>query len=204
MRIKQAKADDDLQEVKNTIESQSQQFLTKEEAAFISNYIKVIKVKKGEFLLRERQIAKNCYYIYKGCVREFFLKDGEEITTEFYTVGDAITDDLSKLNNVPSKVNWECSVDCIFSVVPGEIEREMYKRFPRLEALCRIEAEKKLGGYKQALSTYLVATPEERYENLRQTRPDLLELVPQYHIASYLGVKPESLSRIRKKLLTRG
>lgn len=201
MSIKKAKEEDEIQEIINV-----EEFLngcSEEEAKFLSEFIKVIKVKKGELLLREGQIARNCYYIYKGCVREFYLKDGEEITTEFYTVGDNLSDDVSKLNNIPSQFNWVCAIDCIVSVFSVENEREMYKRFPRLETLCRIETEKQLGGYKQTVNNYRASTPEERYANLRETRPELFELVPQYHIASYLGVKPESLSRIRKKLQTK-
>ena len=201
MSIKKANEQDEIQEIINAI--QSQQYISIEEAEFFLKNTRIVKVKKGQFLLREWQIAKNCYYLYKGCVREFCLKDGEEITTEFYTVGDSLSDDVSKLNNVPSQFNWECAVDCIVSVVPVEIEREMYKRFPRLETLCRIEAERKLGEFKHTVNHYMASTPEERYENLRQNRPELFELVPQYHIASYLGVKPESLSRIRKKLQTK-
>ncbi|RYY24927.1 MAG: Crp/Fnr family transcriptional regulator [Chitinophagaceae bacterium] len=199
MSIKRDRADEDeIQQLLNTVDFQHA--LSEEEAAFFSPFMKVIKVKKGELLLRDGQIARNCYYIYKGCVREFCLKDGEEITTEFYTVGDNFSDDVSKMQNVPSQLNWECAVDCIVSVVPAEVEREMYKRFPRLEALCRIEAEKKIGGYKQTVYSYLASTPEERYENLKDNRPELFDLVPLYHIASYLGLKPESLSRMRKRL----
>ena len=201
MSMRKATQEEEIQEIRDAVAAQ--QFNTVEETEFFSKNIKIVMVKKGEFLLREWQIAKNCYYMYKGCVREFCLKDGEEITTEFYTVGDSLSDDVSKLNNIPSQFNWECLVDCIVSVFPVESEREMYKRFPRLETLCRIETEKQLGGYKQTVNNYRASTPEERYANLRETRPELFELVPQYHIASYLGVKPESLSRIRKKLQTK-
>ncbi|MHA4846692.1 Crp/Fnr family transcriptional regulator [Flavitalea antarctica] len=198
MSIKKVREEHDIHEIVNAVDFQH--VLSEEEAAFFSEFNNVIKVKKGQLLLREGQIARNCYHIYKGCVREFCLKDGEEITTEFYTVGDSISDDISKLQNIPTQLNWECAADCIVSVVPVEIEKEMYKRFPRLEALCRIEAEKKASGYKQTVYNYLASTPEERYENLRLNRPELFDLVPLYHIASYLGLKPESLSRIRKRL----
>ncbi|MGK2861816.1 MAG: Crp/Fnr family transcriptional regulator [Chitinophagaceae bacterium] len=198
MSLKKNKEEDEIQEIIN-----SEVFLSTgmaEEEEFLKEFIKVIKVKKGVMLLCEGQISRNCYYLYKGCIREFYLKEGEEITTEFYTVGDNLSDDVSKLNGIPSQFNWECAADCIVSVVPVEVEKEMYRRFPRLETLCRIEAEKKLGSYKQTVNNYMASTPEERYKNLIDTRPVLFELIPQYHIASYLGVKPESLSRIRKKL----
>lgn len=173
---------------------------TEEEAAFISQNIEIRKVEKGTLLLKRGQIARNCYYVYKGCIREYVLKDSEEVTTEFYTTGDNLSDDSSKLNQSPSPFTWECVVDTIVSVFPFEAELEMYKRFPRLETLCRIETEKRLGDYKLTFSKHNSSSPEERYENLLNARPEIFELVPLYHIASYLGVKPESLSRIRNRL----
>ena len=173
---------------------------TKDEADFISKCTEIKKVEKGTVLLKAGKIATSCYYVYKGCIREYCLKDGEEITTEFYTAGDSLSDDASKLNKSPSLLNWECMVDSIVSVFPFEVELEMYKRFPRLETLCRIETEKKFGDLKLAVNNYHSSTPEERYENLLVTRPEIFELVPLYHIASYLGVKPESLSRIRNRI----
>lgn len=173
---------------------------TKEEAEFIAEFTEIKKVEKGTVLLREGQVARACYHVFKGCIREFCLKDGEEVTTEFYTAGDDLSDDTSKLNQSPSLLNWECMADSIVSVVPFEVEMEMYKRFPRLERLCRIETERKLGDFKLSVNNYHSSAPEERYENLLKTRPEIFELVPLYHIASYLGVKPESLSRIRNRI----
>ena len=76
----------------------------------------------------------------------------------------------------------------------------MYRLFPRIESLCRIETEKKLGQFRELMAFYLASSPEERYLNLLNTRPNLLTRVPQYQLASYLGVKPESLSRIRGRI----
>lgn len=173
---------------------------TKEEAEFIAEFTEVKKVVKGTLLLKAGKVSTACYHVYKGCIREYCLKDSEEITTEFYTVGDSLSDDTSKFSKSPSLLNWECMVDCIVSVVPYEVELEMYKRFPRLERLCLIEAEKKLGDFKLAVNNYNSSSPKERYDNLLKTRPEIFELVPLYHIASYLGVKPESLSRIRNRI----
>jgi len=173
---------------------------TKEEAEFIAEFTEVKKVEKGTLLQKAGKLATTCYHVYKGCIREYCLKDGEEITTEFYTAGDSLSDEASRWSRSPSLLNWECVVDSIVSVVPFEVELEMYKRFPRLETLCRIETEKKLGSFKLAVNNYNSSSPVERYDNLLNTRPEIFELVPLYHIASYLGVKPESLSRIRNRL----
>ena len=190
--------DDEIMNILNSEEYLS--FATKEEAEFIVEFTEVKKVEKGTLLLKAGKLATAWYFVYKGCIREYCLKDGEEITTEFYTAGDSLSDDASKLSKSPSLLNWECVVDSIVSVVPFEVELEMYKRFPRLETLCRIESEKKLGNFKLAVNNFNSSSPEERYDNFLKTRPELFELVPLYHIASYLGVKPESLSRIRNRI----
>ena len=190
--------DSELEEIIHSLSS-SPEFTT-EERDFFAEWIDVKRFDKGVFLLKERQRIDTSYYVYKGCVREFYLKDGEEKTVAFYTTGDAITDTGSRLNQLCSTVNWECVSECIVSVYPIEVEKEVYRRFPRLESMCRIETEKLYSKYKNAINHYLSSSPVERYENLLQTRPELFQLVPLYHIASYLGVKPESLSRIRNRL----
>lgn len=195
---KSSEADQEIESIINSEEYLS--IITEEEAAFISQHNDIREIEKGTLLLRRGQIARNCYHVFKGCIREYIIKDDEEITTGFYTAGDSLSDDASKLNQTPSSFNWECVVDTIVSIVPLEFELELYKRFPRLETLCRIETEKRLSDYKVTVSNYNSSSAEERYETLLNTRPEIFELVPLYHIASYLGVKPESLSRIRNRL----
>jgi CRP-like cAMP-binding protein len=173
---------------------------TQDEKDFFSETRDVRRVAKGTILLREGQINKTSYYLFKGCVREYHLKDGEEKTVLFYTAGETLSDEGDKIERLPSSVNWECVTDCIMSFFPYELEKEMYRRFPRLEAQCKMAAVKEYSNYKKEINNYLASTPGERYEHLIQTKPELFQLVPLYHIASYLGVKPESLSRIRNRL----
>lgn len=173
---------------------------TQEEKDFFAERIEVKRVHKGVFLIKEGQLINTSYHLFKGCIREYYLKNGEEKTVGFYTAGDSLFDNANQSSRIPSAVNWECVCDCIISVFPYEAEKEMYRRFPRLESLCRMETEKQYSSYKKEVNHYLACTPEERYENLIKTKPELFQLVPLYHIASYLGVKPESLSRIRNRL----
>ncbi len=174
---------------------------TSEEKEFFQKYIEIKRIKKGTFLLKEGQIPKAYYTIYKGCVREFCTKDNEEKTTEFYIAGDTLSDESSMKNFTPSTLNWECVTGCIISVYPPEVEKEMYRRFPHLETLCRVETQNNYSSYRLSVHDYITSTPEERYENLLKNRPELFELVPQYQIASYIGIKAESLSRIRKRIM---
>jgi hypothetical protein len=80
-------------------------------------------------------------------------------------------------------------------------EDALYKQFPKLESISRKVMEKIFSEQQEIMAAYLNDTPEQRYLKLLEKRPDLFQIVPQFQIASYIGVKPESLSRIRKRLL---
>ena len=75
------------------------------------------------------------------------------------------------------------------------------KKYPRFETFCRTGMEKMMGEKQSQLAEFIVLKPEQRYLKLQEERPDLLNRVPQFQIASYLGIKPETLSRIRKRLV---
>lgn len=174
--------------------------LTPAERDAITPEIPIKTCQKGTFLLREGQVVTTCYSIIRGCVREYFLMDGEERTTEFYTEGDSLSAAPSRIQGTPARQYWECLETTTLTVLTHEKEKDFYRRFPRLESLCRIEMEQKFAAYQAAMALYINSTPEERYLNLLKTRPDLLDRVPQYQLASYIGVKPESLSRIRGRI----
>ncbi len=192
------KPDSEVLEIKKSLSSSNEN--TQDEKDFFAENIDVKRIKKGVVLLKEGQFLRASYHVFKGCIREYQLKDGEEKTVAFYISGDSLSGDGNELTEVVSTVNWVCMSECIISIYPFAVEKEMYKRFPRLESLCKMGAEKQFSDYKKDISTYLSSSPEERYERLMKTKPELFQLVPLYHIASYLGVKPESLSRIRKRL----
>lgn len=183
---------------------QSQVGLGPEELAQLVEFVPIREFPKGTMLLRAGAIPTACYYNFKGLVREFYLKDGEERTTQFYLEGEGISACLSGAERVPSPYYLECVEACTLSVLTAEREVELYRRFPRLESICRVQTERLLLEYKAQMTRYITSSPEERYLHLKQQRPELLTRVPQYQLASYIGVKPESLSRIRRRLLERG
>ena len=166
----------------------------------LSQIMSIKTYKKGSFLLKEGQIASYAYTILKGCVREYYLKDGEEKTISFFTEGDDASSTSSYVLQIPSKHYLECIEDTILSVVSHKNDMAFKKQFPRLATLCYSKTEEQLGEFQEIAAEYIVSTPEERYLKLVETRPDLLDRVPQYQLASYIGVTPESLSRIRNRL----
>jgi CRP-like cAMP-binding protein len=156
--------------------------------------------KKGAFLVREGQAKDLCYFVLKGCVRQYYLVDGEEKTTHFYTEGQPITPFEGTHKGALSKYYLSCMEDCILSVGAQDRTMALFEQFPRLSELARLATEEELGKSQDNFASFIIHSPEERYLHLLDTRPDLLDRVPQYHLASFLGIKPESLSRIRKRL----
>lgn len=174
--------------------------LTKEEIDGIVATLTIKKYPKGTILLKEGEISTETYFVLEGCVRQYFLIDGDEKTNNFFTEEQWVISMQSMANNTPSKHFLECVNECALVVGNREKEEHLYQQFPKLETVSRKVMEKVFAEQQELSGTYFTDTPEERYLNLISTRPDLLQKVPQYIIASYVGVKPESLSRIRKRL----
>lgn len=174
--------------------------LTDEEASAFKECIPIKTFKKGDILLREGQVSRDSYFVIQGCVRKYYIIDGEECTTEYYVEDDSVASLKSYTNKIPANHYFECLEDCKLAVLNLEEEQKLFKRVPKYEALCRMSMQNNFGEQQEALAKFITSSPEERYKNLLETRPDLIQRVPQYYLASYLGVKPESLSRIRKRI----
>lgn len=156
--------------------------------------------KKGTILLKEGQHSVNGYFVLKGCIRTFYIIDGEEKTTEFYSKMEGVTP-ICVLNKQPSEYYISCVEDSIVTVSNPDMEVEIFERFPKFESLCRILSEQLLAKSQSSFDEFKTSSPEKRYLNLLENRPDLLQRVPQHQLASYLGITPQSLSRMRTRLI---
>ncbi len=174
--------------------------LSEAESKAIEENMVVKTFKKGAYLLKEGQISVDTYFILEGCIREFIVTDGEEKTTNFFTEEQWVI----SLNNFgpqsPTSHNLICVEDTIVSVGNERLAQVLFKQFPRFETISRAIVEADFAEQKKLLTSYLTDSPEQRYLKLLESRPDLFQRVPQYQLASYIGVKPESLSRIRKRV----
>ncbi|MBL7829020.1 MAG: Crp/Fnr family transcriptional regulator [Saprospiraceae bacterium] len=177
--------------------------LTQAEIQDIIDSLNIRIYKKGDFLLKEGQVSDLCFFVLKGCVRQYYLIDGEEKTTNFFTEGDPITAYEGTFKRLPSKFYLACVEDCILTAGTQKAQEELFQKNPKFELICRIAMEDELGKSQTKLASFMTNSPEERYLHLLDTKPELLERVPQYQLASYLGIKPESLSRIRKRIMGR-
>ena len=158
--------------------------------------------KKGALLLKEGQKSTDGYFVLKGCIRTFYIIDGEEKTTAFYTEMEGVTPNCV-LSKKPSEYFISCVEDSILTVSNPDMENEVFEKFPKFETVCRIISEQLLAKSQTSFDEFKTSSPEQRYYNLVQNRPDLLQRVPQYQLASYLGIKPQSLSRLRARIMNK-
>ena len=174
--------------------------LTEEEKNAIASLDLFRSVKKGTTLLQEGQKSKDSYFVLKGCIRTYYIIDGEEKTTAFYTEMEALTPPCV-ISKTPSEYYISCIEDCILTVSNSDMEAEINSKFPKFEIMCRILSEEILAKQRIDFDEFKTSSPEQRYLNLLQSRPDLIQRVPQQQLASYLGIKPQSLSRLRARIL---
>ena len=103
----------------------------------------------------------------------------------------------------PSLVNFVCMEPTTLAILNHEKEKILYEQLPRFEAFCRAGVEQMMSEQQEKIRNLIGLKPKDRYLQLQKERPGLIQRVPQYHLASYLGIKPETLSRIRKKLASK-
>lgn len=182
--------------------------------SFISKYISLTEdeknvllsldlfhsVKKGTILLKEGQNTLNSFFVLKGCIRSYYIKDGEEKTTAFYTEMEALTPPCV-ISKTPSDYYISCIEDCILLISNSDVSEEVNARFPKFEIMCMKFSEELLAKERIEFDEFKTSSPEQRYLNLLQKRPELIQRVPQHQLASYLGIKPQSLSRLRARIL---
>ena len=154
---------------------------------------------RATVLLREGDRIRNEYFILKGCMRSYVLKDGEDKTIDFFIEEEAVIPIGSGKENLSTHF-LECLEDTVAVAGTPEQEEKILAEHPQLKEVCLAMSEVMAEKLQAALARYKTSTPEERYGYLVEKRPELLQRIPQYQIASYLGVRPESLSRIRKRL----
>ncbi|WP_370979058.1 Crp/Fnr family transcriptional regulator [Agaribacterium sp. ZY112] len=170
-----------------------------EERRIIETNSLIKEYAKGEFLVRSGQIATHTYLVLQGCVRSYYLNDGNEQNTAFFTEHDIITP-VSYSKNLASNYFIECLEPCIISHGSKEKTEDFLSKHPRFSLLCHKINDAILAQRQTSWDHFRNLSPEEHYLELTKSNPDLLKRIPQYHLASYLGIKPQSLSRIKKRL----
>jgi CRP-like cAMP-binding protein len=160
----------------------------------------VQQLKKGDYLLRAGEVCRYVSFVNRGLLRMFYLVDGKEINVGFASENDYLSQYDSFLLRTPSAGQIDVLEDCELLHLSYNDMQAIYLSHPVFERFGRRIAEQLFILVSMQTNRLLTLTPEERYAELVEQHPELLQRVPQYMIASYIGITPEHLSRIRKKL----
>lgn len=175
--------------------------LNKDEITTLYSVLSLLSLKRDEYLLAEGQVCDFIGFVNTGVLIYFKTKEsGDEVTTDFAFEGDWVNVNLSRLANVPSTLSIRAIEECEVVMLTQKDLNDLYQRIPKLERLGRILTEQAYINIVDQTVELQIHSAKERYENLLKRHPKLLQKVPLYHIANYLGIAPKSLSRIRKEL----
>lgn len=158
-------------------------------------------VPKRYTLVKEGDVAQELYFINKGLIRLFYTKEIEEITGFIFKEHLFAASYESYLRQSPSVQTLETLEECELLVISKERMEQLYVEVPAINILTRKIAEQRFINAQQLFTSYIMETPEERYLKFMHQHPDLMQRVPLQIIASFLGITPVSLSRIRKRIV---
>lgn len=174
---------------------------TPDEKQIIESHFTYRQVPRKFKLSEEGKIARELYFINKGLLRLFYTKDGSDITAYIFKEKLFASCYDSFLRQSPGIQTLETLEDSDLLVINYQDLNSLYQLIPKINVLARKVAEQRFINAQFILSSYILDGPEERYRKFEEQHGDLLLRVPHYMIASFLGITPVSLSRIRKRLL---
>ncbi len=159
-------------------------------------------LKKGEFLLKEGQKVNEISFVEKGALRFYYLSDEKEINNHFFLENDYAVSYLDFLKNTPSRYYIEALEDCELYTFNSQSLQYAYNNSKNWERFGRIIAESVYATATNRFESFLFLSAKERYLQMIKDYPRFIQRIPLYHLASYLGIERESLSRIRKEILS--
>ena len=160
---------------------------------------KEVSLSKGDELVTEGQVCKGLYFVHEGCFSFLVMKDGEEHVKDFSVADKFITAYTSLMTATPSRVTIRAGQDSVLSAWDIDYFQRLITSDKRWTEFARRMVEQLFFRKEKRELALLLNTPEQRYTDLLATSPDIHQLFPQYLIASYLGIRPQSLSRIRAR-----
>lgn len=174
---------------------------TEEEKDFILPKFRKVELKKGEIILQENERVYDQYFVLEGCLRTYFIDaSGKEHTLQFAISDWWISDYTAFFTTTKAILNIECIKDATVYKISRKNIEDLYETFPPLERLFRKKLEKAFASFQKRILSNLAQSAQERYLNFIKNYPNIEQHIKNYHIASYLGMTTESLSRIRKKI----
>jgi CRP-like cAMP-binding protein len=175
--------------------------LTPEVQAAMAKYLESKKLRKKQYLLQEGDVCKYIAFVEKGALREYSVDEtGTEHIIQFGLEGWAISDLYSFLTGEPAMYNIDAIEDAELVLISKTAHEELLKKFPQYETLTRLNITGAYLAMQKRLTSIISSPLEERYADFTALYPDIVQRVPQHMIASYMGLTPETLSRIRKRI----
>jgi len=174
--------------------------LSAEDWEKISNRFTKVVLPKGTVFVKEGQVCNDVFFISTGLVRLYVVNDGKEICRQFFFENMFFSEYESFLTRKPSKTFADVLEDTEVHRFSYADMQWFYEVIPGFQFIGRMIAESLFIKISERVNSFLTETPEQRYLNLIASRPKVMQRIPQYMIASYLGITPEHLSRIRKKI----
>jgi len=182
------------EKIKKVIHFKSQEF------DLFAQEVKVVQIAKNETWEAMDRVARHMAFVNQGILREYRVKDDEEFIQQFYAEGDFMGNYVSYQSSIPSETATVAIEPCEILQIPFKTLENLYTQVPAIQHFSEHIGQLKLQQIHQRASSLLTQTPEERYLQLLQNQPKLLQRIPQYFVAQYLGITPISLSRIRKRI----
>lgn len=178
--------------------------LTPEEQEQIKNYLTPKKLRKKQYLLQEEDVCKVIAFVEKGVLRAYSVDEsGKEYIIQFALEGWTISDLYSFLTGEPATYNIDALEDAELVLISKTAHEELLQKMPKYETYTRLNITGAYIAMQKRLTSIISSSLEERYASFTALYPHIVQRVPQHMIASYMGLQPETLSRIRKKISTK-
>jgi CRP-like cAMP-binding protein len=175
--------------------------MSNEEWELLAPYLELRDISRGKTLAVEGKRSDEIGFMLKGSMRHYYTRDGEERTTYFYFENHFVTSYISCITGQPSQITIEALTDCRLLIFRYGRLKQLYDISQSWERFGRLIAEYLAMGLEERMAGLLMQSPEERYISLLESnKQKIIERIPQHYIASYLGITPVSLSRIRSRL----
>ena len=176
--------------------------LTSEERSTLASKVKIRKYLKGQFVVQNGDICKYESFVLSGCLKSFYIdNDGQEHIVMFAVENWWTADMSSFITQTPSDYNIQCLENSVLAQLYFEDLEQLYIQIPKLERFFRIIIQKAYITSQKRLINNFSLPAKDRYLQFREKYPQIEQRVPQYMIASYLGITKEFLSKIRGQLI---
>ncbi len=177
--------------------------LTQEEQDVFKSYLTHKNLRRKQYLLQEGDVCNSIAFVEKGALREYSVDDnGIEHIIQFDLEGWVISDLYSFLTGEPATYNIDALEDTEMVLITKSAHEELLQKVPKYETFTRLNITGAYLAMQKRLTSIIGSSLEQRYADFTALYPNIVQRVPQHMIASYIGLTPETLSRIRKRIST--